>query len=217
MSDEERRAAENLIVMCHRHHKIIDCNPNKYTTEFCRKIKREHEAKFAMGVIGVDGEILESILAEELSYWSNIESISQERTRHLEVAIEIETSKDLIRRIEIIRDNIAWIEDYQELTSGNHRDLDKKISLFLQSIGCDSSKFDQVPYYENPFWQPQWEFDTIGLPNNLTEMRVRLLEMEVILLEEILRTGAAEEKDTERLRASRNELMQTAVEDHFVE
>ena len=45
-SDEERNGYDNLVLMCARHHKIIDGNPNKYSVELLKKMKRCHESQF---------------------------------------------------------------------------------------------------------------------------------------------------------------------------
>lgn len=40
---EERNSAANLVLMCGRHHKIIDTETRKYTAAILLKIKQEHE------------------------------------------------------------------------------------------------------------------------------------------------------------------------------
>ena len=45
-TDDERRDFENLILLCHRCHDMIDNNPAKYTVELLKKWKQEHEAKY---------------------------------------------------------------------------------------------------------------------------------------------------------------------------
>jgi hypothetical protein len=47
MTNEERRAASNLLMLCANHHAVIDGRAPKYTVAKLKKIKREHEAKFA--------------------------------------------------------------------------------------------------------------------------------------------------------------------------
>lgn len=42
---EERNSAANLILMCGRHHKIIDTEIRKYTSATLLKIKQEHEGR----------------------------------------------------------------------------------------------------------------------------------------------------------------------------
>lgn len=41
---EERNSAANLLLMCGRHHKIIDTEVRKYTADVLLKIKQDHEA-----------------------------------------------------------------------------------------------------------------------------------------------------------------------------
>ena len=42
--DNERNAFENLILLCPKHHKIIDSNPEKFTVEVLQRMKEEHES-----------------------------------------------------------------------------------------------------------------------------------------------------------------------------
>ena len=45
-TDDERRDFDNLILLCHKCHDMIDNNPDKYTVEILKKWKQEHEAKY---------------------------------------------------------------------------------------------------------------------------------------------------------------------------
>lgn len=49
MSNEERRAPSNLMLLCHRHHKITD-DVVKYTVPVLAAIKAKHEARFSEGI-----------------------------------------------------------------------------------------------------------------------------------------------------------------------
>lgn len=50
MTNEDRRAYNNLLLMCHQHHVVTD-DVNEYTVEKLREMKKNHESKY-MGVIG---------------------------------------------------------------------------------------------------------------------------------------------------------------------
>ena len=45
-TDDERRSFDNLILLCHKCHNMIDNNPDAYTVELLKKWKRDHEAKY---------------------------------------------------------------------------------------------------------------------------------------------------------------------------
>lgn len=58
MSDEERNAIENLVLLCREHHKIVDDNPDKYDAGWLRRIKAQHEAHAA----NIPGDIVRSLI-----------------------------------------------------------------------------------------------------------------------------------------------------------
>jgi hypothetical protein len=43
LSDAERHGFENLILLCRNHHKMVDDDPAKYTVEWLKRIKQQHE------------------------------------------------------------------------------------------------------------------------------------------------------------------------------
>lgn len=45
-TEEERNGYENLILLCHKCHEMIDNNPETYTVELLKKWKKEHESKY---------------------------------------------------------------------------------------------------------------------------------------------------------------------------
>ncbi len=58
---EERDGYENLIMLCSRHHTIIDQEVEKYPVDRLQKIKQEHEAKFGYKLLLLDGEMIQKI------------------------------------------------------------------------------------------------------------------------------------------------------------
>ncbi len=43
MTSDERDKYDNLILLCRKHHKIVDDQPNYYTVEKLKEIKQQHE------------------------------------------------------------------------------------------------------------------------------------------------------------------------------
>ena len=60
---EERNAAANLILMCGRHHKIIDSEPRTYTVAVLQKYKQEHEIRGVVEISAMTTRVAERILA----------------------------------------------------------------------------------------------------------------------------------------------------------
>ncbi len=45
--DEDRRSFDNLILLCERHHKIVDNNPHKYSADYLKNIKESHQQNYS--------------------------------------------------------------------------------------------------------------------------------------------------------------------------
>jgi len=70
ISDEERASFSNLMLLCDKHHKMIDnkANEDEYSIELLKSWKAEHEAKFEKDKIEVPDTVIEQITAKlELS------------------------------------------------------------------------------------------------------------------------------------------------------
>ena len=64
---ERCNASENLILMCARHHKVIDTETNNYTTDALLRLKREHEQ---LGIVEISPDIAkaaQALLAHHVS------------------------------------------------------------------------------------------------------------------------------------------------------
>lgn len=62
MSNEERRGAANLLLMCYPHHKITD-DVKRYTVAVMRKMKADHEKRFTD---------VEAVILEQLTDWTSL-------------------------------------------------------------------------------------------------------------------------------------------------
>jgi hypothetical protein len=54
LNEAERDHYTNLILLCRKHHKIIDDQPNYYTVERLREIKQQHEERVHLMLHGTD-------------------------------------------------------------------------------------------------------------------------------------------------------------------
>lgn len=69
LSEDYINSHENILVLCTKHHKIIDTNDQQYTVTRLKDIKREHEQKFSESVV----EISEALLQDAISgYYMNL-------------------------------------------------------------------------------------------------------------------------------------------------
>ena len=71
---EERNAAANLMLMCGRHHKIIDTEARKYTTPVLLEMKRAHEEQ---GVVEISPQVAR-VAKQLLVQYTNISVVGNQ-------------------------------------------------------------------------------------------------------------------------------------------
>ena len=72
--------------------------------------------------------------------------------------------------------------------------LKQDFVLLLSKKGIQPELFDDVPYYEHPFENRNWEMHNLGTPNWLQRLRIDLAHIEVKYLEEYLKTNSEDRK-----------------------
>ena len=70
-TDEDRRSFENLLLMCHAHHKITD-DEIKFPVEKLKEFKREHEAKFSHIIDDLAGEVYDTSKVHQFKAPTNL-------------------------------------------------------------------------------------------------------------------------------------------------
>ena len=75
---KERNSATNLILMCGRHHKVIDTETQKYTTAMLLEIKQEHEERGFAEVSPIGAQIAQQLLANytRISVMGNLGNVA---------------------------------------------------------------------------------------------------------------------------------------------
>ena len=67
-SDEERRSPDNLLFMCHRHHKETD-DEEIFTTDILRELKLKHEEKYTEKGKEANQNMIRQIQYEISYFW----------------------------------------------------------------------------------------------------------------------------------------------------
>lgn len=184
-TDEERRSPENLLFMCHRHHKETD-EINKFSTEKLIEIKRRHESKYTESGKSLSNEMLEQINKDSRIYWTRQKQKKYE-VDDLKMKTDFDFTvsdlfKQMIEGIEITRNYCDTC-----LKSDEAKTLEKDLKKLFNKAGLDYSKVEKVPYYENPFSRRNWEFHYIGLPNIFSNLTMKLYQLRVKTFEKLIK------------------------------
>lgn len=200
-SDEERRAPENLLFMCHRHHKETD-DEKLFTVDKLNDIKTHHESKFTEKGKEASKEMIRQIQFETNYFWKKQAAKTFELS---DLKIERDFEKEIFDLFCELEEHIKTIENYCDLCADS--DSTEKLSIDLQELFSKAelkiSELNKVPYYENPFNNRNWEIHNIGRPNYFSHISLCLNQLKVKTAEELLKCNPESQELTtliEKLR-----------------
>lgn len=206
-TDDERKALENLLFLCHRHHKETD-DVKKFTVDTLVKMKQDHESQFTEQGKQLTQKMLQQIENEAEFFWN---SQSNRSFEFEDLKIIGEFNKDIF---EIYNDVENYINSVQELCetlaeSDENNVLNKDLEKIFQLCNLDYSKVEQIEYLENPFINRNWEIHNLAMRNYHSKIILSLNQLKLKIIELLINN---EPKDEElkallsRERAKFNEL-----------
>ena len=208
-TDEERRAYENLLLLCYPHH--IETNDgDEYPVEKLRKFKRVHEAKHEASRFQISEVELLKIVEETEKFWVRIERLNRVEHSMRELAFEINAKGTFSDVLTSVKHGIDSIEQLLDSLRRGDEELPKEFRSMLIRKNIAPGLFSDVPYYENPFENRNWEIHNLGIPNWLQGLRIDLVHLEVKFLEEYVLSRAQEAAAAERLERARAHLAELA-------
>lgn len=210
-NDEYRRSYKNLLSLCYPHH--IETNDvDEYPVERLLEIKREHEQMFLKADFKLDEAELYKLSFEMEKYWSDIERLN--KLDHIfadsGLAMDVKGNSSFFDVIASAYDAVNGIRDLLELLHQSDESLKLDFEALLSNKGISSELFNDIPYYENPFENRNWESHNVGTPNWLQRLRIYLVHLEVKYLEEYLKTHSDDVKAKAIFEKSKEALKECA-------
>lgn len=184
---------ENLLFLCHRHHKEVDYNIEKYTVSKLISIKKNHETQGLDTKFKYDFDKLFKINNEFKIFWDKVDKLNKEQHELDDIKIEINGHDTFFEVVEKMKSDIDWISKCElEINKGESKLFDDVLS-FVEKYGPDINNLRNVSYYDNPFINRYWEPLTFGIPSFLNKLRVSLIQIELKYIEEFIKTNPEEE------------------------
>lgn len=208
-NDEQRRAFDNLLILCHKHHIETD-EVEEYPVERMREIKANHDALHGKKTFKVDESVIFQLESEMLKYWAEVERTNKVDHVAPEFSVEIDPPKSPKELFMALHEVASSLEQFTDMLQEWDYTLNDEVRAFLGKAGYDLAAYDAVPYYENPFANRAWEIHNLGIPNRFTDLRTLMLQVEVRFLEEYLKTHANDGIATLRFKEVKAELLEVA-------
>lgn len=186
-SEEEKNDESNLVLMCSRHHTIIDSDSVKYTPEFLKKIKHDHELQYSATHKVLNDNMLLALEQSMDRYWTKLQVIDSV-DNHLK--IKIDTSATIEQLLGYIQDNFTRVEELFDIMYRLDEKLPEDLKDLCERVGVDYQKFEKVPYYENHLIHRLWEYHCLGVPNVSAHLKMYFLQFCVKVFAELAKHSA---------------------------
>ncbi|PWF67167.1 hypothetical protein CBX98_24840 [Vibrio sp. T9] len=211
-NDEYRRSYDNLVIFCYPHHIETD-DTDEYTTECLRKIKLDHEQQFLKSDFKIDEAELQKLVSEMQLYWSSIDRLNQVEHYNLDsgLAMEVNGQASFDEVIADAHNAVSGIEALLNRLRESDEALVEDLNVLLELTNIPESTFTDVPYYQNPFENRNWESHNLGTPNWLLSLRIALTHIEVKYLSEYLKTNSNDNSARNKLVMAKQKLESYAV------
>lgn len=192
-TDEERNGVDNLMLMCSRHHAIVDKNVDRYTVEVLQEYKQMHEEKYSAETLRLTEEQLRYLQMSSDNFWKRIERIDQEEDL-ADLKMKVEASESIEDLLEDVKYEIYAINDIiDDIISADYKLIDN-IKDILVEYKIDLGEFDRQleSRGSSDLARHNWEYNNLAVPNILARLKMQYLQLAVKLLEELSRTRGEE-------------------------
>ncbi len=193
-TDEERNGVDNLILMCSRHHAIVDKNVNEYTAEVLQEYKRNHEERYSADTLRLTAEQLRYLQMSSNNFWRRIERIDQEEEDLADLKMKVEASESIEDLLEDVKNEIYTINDIiDDIISADYKLIDN-IKDILVEYKVDLGEFDRQleSRGSSDLARHNWEYNNLAVPNIMAKLKMQYLQLAVQLLEELSKTRGEE-------------------------
>lgn len=181
-TDEDRNGYDNLVLMCSRHHKIIDNHPEQYTVEKLKSIKESHENQYKVQQLEATDIMLKNLQMDSEKYWSALKLIDDSDNSGFKMELG---QNDLISLMKDLKELYDGLQNSIDIITKSSQNLQNDLKTECEKCGIDYNLFDKILYYNNSLINRDLEIVNLSFPNHMTMLRTRYLQLCVNFLEKL--------------------------------
>lgn len=176
---EDKNAEGNLILLCSRHHKIVDTHPQEYTTELLREMKKSHEQQFSRETRVLNNRMIFALQQSMKNYWRELVEIDKEAID--DQKIEINTNISIPSLISVAEDFFGEFDFLLDQLRYDDDTLIDDLQDICEESGIDFSQFEDI----TPFYGRCNMLLNTHIPNRIKEYKLIFYQLCVQVLEEL--------------------------------
>ena len=123
------------------------------------------------------------------AYWNKIEFLNTIAHKFVgsELEMEINEKRKFPEIIKGIHESINGIMELLDVCEKSDNKLLDDFYRFVETKNIKREFFENVPYYENPFINRNWEIHNLGKHNLFQRLQIDLIHFEIIFYQEYLK------------------------------
>lgn len=183
-TDDERRAFENLLFLCYRHHKETD-DVEKFPVDVLIEMKRQHEAKFTEQGRKITQEMLQQIESESQSFWNLQDSREFD---YDEYKIFGNFDNNILQVFDRLENSIKEVQDLCDALAQSDSDniLNQDLQKLFKLCHLDYSIINSIAYTDNPFIHRNWEIHSLAMQNHYSKIKMYLKQLKLKIIEHLV-------------------------------
>lgn len=120
---------------------------------------------------------------------------------------------ELVEQIRVVHAGIAGFHGHIQRS---YSQLESDLRALMSRLGCDVGRLEEMHYSENPFINRDWEWIFL-FPNRLTKLDVLVTQLEVKVLEQMLRFADAPSDAPSRLETAKSRLKELVRSSFYID
>ena len=191
---EDKNAEDNLILLCSRHHKIIDSHPQEYTAERLKEIKHNHEQKYSRDTRILNAKMSFALRQSMGVYWRELQEIDKGAIGDRK--IEINTNISIPSLMSVAEDFFDEFDFLIDQLRYDDATLIEDLQSICEESGVDLSQFEDVSPFDG-------RCDIVlntHFPNRIKEYKLIFYQLCVQVLEELTLRDASYAEHLEKYK-----------------
>lgn len=183
-TDNERNALENLLFLCHRHHKETD-DVEKFTVDTLLEMKSKHESQFTEQGKKLTQKMLQQIENEIESFWCLQSSKFLEGD---EYKILGNFKKDALQVLNDLEIYVGFLHNSCLVLeqSDDYKTLVNDLKHVFEKANLDFSEIEDFISRDDKFIFRNWETHSLSIRNTYYHIQMYLRQLSIKIIELLL-------------------------------
>lgn len=137
--------------------------------------------------------------------WKDMKSKWKAIVAPVDMKIDFNFEQDIKESIDMLEYEIEGIEDFHDYISDSYSKMEEDLKQLLEKLEIDKKRIEEIPYYQNPFINRDWEMITF-FPNRIKKLKLAVLQIKLSYLHKKAEESMWSKELKEKIKKTKLEL-----------